>query len=404
MAVLVLGRLFQGLGGGAVVAVAYVCVGRGFPDALRPAVFAVMSTAWILPSLVSPLLASFVADTVGWRWVFLGLIPVTIAIGVLALRSVRTLRSVGTLTPVAPSDTDVGPVPVADRHRVGIDGGPVAAADGAPLLDESAETTDGRDNSHVGEVIRLAAGATLVIAGLTTEVLWAVFPLVGAGLWVGVPPFRSLTPAGTLRVARGLPAAVATRGVLTFAFFGADAFISLAVTSVRGTGTTFAGFVLAASSLTWTAGSWLQARKTETWGARRLVRLGGGCLAIGLVGLALSLSDTVPLWGWVLASAICGFGMGTAYSPLSVVTLAEAEPGREGEATSALQLTDVLGVALGTGVAGAVVSLGDRLGSDEWTALACVFVGTALMAVLVTVLAGRLVRGSPPPVATSSVV
>ena len=69
------GRALQGLGGGVVPAVAYVCVGRGFPAERRPSVFAVMSTAWMLPSLVSPLLASLVRTTFGWRWVFLGLIP-----------------------------------------------------------------------------------------------------------------------------------------------------------------------------------------------------------------------------------------------------------------------------------------------------------------------------------------
>jgi hypothetical protein len=102
------------------------------------------------------------------------------------------------------------------------------------------------------------------------------------------------------------------------------------------------------------------------------------------------LLPAVPVPFWFLASAIAGFGMGTAYSPLSVVALERAETGREGAATSALQLTDILGVALGTGIAGVVVTVGDRMGADRRPTMAVIFLGAAGVAVLVAVLASRL--------------
>ncbi|HYO19399.1 MAG TPA: MFS transporter, partial [Dermatophilaceae bacterium] len=68
MLVLVIGRVLQGLGGGAMVAIAYVCIGRGYPSAQRPRMFALLSTAWVVPSLVGPALAGLVGDAVGWRW------------------------------------------------------------------------------------------------------------------------------------------------------------------------------------------------------------------------------------------------------------------------------------------------------------------------------------------------
>jgi MFS family permease len=66
----------------------------------------------------------------------------------------------------------------------------------------------------------------------------------------------------------------------------------------------------------------------------------------------------VPIATGVLAWAIAGFGMGLAYAPLSLTVLAAAPSGQEGAATAALQLSDVLGVALGTGLSGAIVSIG----------------------------------------------
>ena len=76
MAVLVAGRAVQGLGAGVVPAVAYVAISRCYPEGARPRMFAVLSTAWVVPGLAGPGIAALVAAAVGWRWVFLGLIQI----------------------------------------------------------------------------------------------------------------------------------------------------------------------------------------------------------------------------------------------------------------------------------------------------------------------------------------
>jgi hypothetical protein len=72
--------------------------------------------------------------------------------------------------------------------------------------------------------------------------------------------------------------------------------------------------------------------------------------------MCVVLLPAVPPALGVVAWAIAGAGIGTAYAPLSLTTLDRAAAGEEGRATSALQLCDVLGQALGTGVAGAIVA------------------------------------------------
>ena len=69
MLLLVIGRAVQGLGAGAVSAAAVTTVARGYPADERPRVFALMSTAWVVPSLVGPAVSGVIAETVGWRWV-----------------------------------------------------------------------------------------------------------------------------------------------------------------------------------------------------------------------------------------------------------------------------------------------------------------------------------------------
>ena len=74
MEVLTAGRVVQGLGTGALIVSLYVVVGVVYPAVLQPAVFASFAAAWVLPSLFGPGIAAFVAATVGWRWVFLGIV------------------------------------------------------------------------------------------------------------------------------------------------------------------------------------------------------------------------------------------------------------------------------------------------------------------------------------------
>src|SRR5699024_10631260 len=75
MQVLVLGRAIQGLGAGAIPAIAYVAIGLAYPEALRPRMFALNATAWVLPGLVGPAIAGAIAEFLTWRVVFVGLVP-----------------------------------------------------------------------------------------------------------------------------------------------------------------------------------------------------------------------------------------------------------------------------------------------------------------------------------------
>ena len=78
MEVLVLGRLLQGLGTGGQTVALYVVVARVYPAHLHGRVFAAFSAAWVIPSIVGPFLAGFVAEQLHWRWVFLGVAVLTL--------------------------------------------------------------------------------------------------------------------------------------------------------------------------------------------------------------------------------------------------------------------------------------------------------------------------------------
>ena len=322
MAVLVVGRALQGIGAGAMPAVAYVVIGRTLAGRLRARMMAVLSTAWVLPGLAGPALSAEVARQFGWRWVFLGLIPLVAVTGALAMPALLCL----------------GPPPVRSGTAHSLVGG-VAAAAGAGLLLSGLTLGATAHN--------LPAAGALAVAGATAEVL----------------ALRRLLPAGTLTARRGLPATIGVRGLLTFGFFGADAFVTLLVVTVRHRSPVLAGLVLTGATLSWTAGAWIQARRSDRWPGRNLVRAGMLIILVGIAAMAFAVRASVPVGVAVAAWAVAGLGMGLSYAPISLLMMREAPAGREGWASASLNLTDVLGTAIGVGVGGAAVAAGSAAGS-----------------------------------------
>jgi MFS family permease len=350
MEVLVAARVAQGIGAGVIPAVAYTTVGRSYPATLRPRVFAVFSTAWVVPGLLGPAASSFIATHTSWRWVFLALFPFVLLAGAMAL-------------------------PVLERRGS-------FARDGEMLPDRRPLA------------VVLTAAVALVLAAVGGRSTPVAILLAAVGGPVALGAFLRLVPAGTARLAPGMPSAIMVRGILTFAFFGTDAYVSLTYTEVRGQPTWVAGVALTLATLLWTAGAWVQQRLVHTVGPRRLVSRGFLVLAAGVAGMLCGI-ELLPVPLGVAVWSLAGLGMGLSYAPLSVTVLGTAPPGQEGAASASLQLTDVLGVSLGTGLGGAFVALGVAQGWDPGSALYVAFSVCLAVALLGSVAARRLPAALP---------
>jgi MFS family permease len=152
--------------------------------------------------------------------------------------------------------------------------------------------------------------------------------------------------------------------------------------------------LLTAATLAWTAGAWLQERRGHVRGRATFVQRGLAFLVLGSAVSASVLIDAVPIVVSGIGWTVAGLGMGLSYSGLSLIVLSAAPPGKEGSATSALQLSDVLGMAVGTGLGGAAVAFGERAGMSPRPGVAVAF-GLALAAgLLASAAARRLPRES----------
>jgi MFS family permease len=345
MPVLIVGRLAQGFASGMLISVAYAAVRTAYHPDVRPRMMALWSSAWVIPGLVGPAVAGFVAETIGWRWVFLGMIPFPL---IAAFLTVSSLRRVDAPT-----------------------GGP-------------------RDFKRLRDAVLLAGGTALLLAGFGRSNVLALVGLVAIGLVVLLPAFRRLSPPGTLRARPGVAAAVSCVILLNLGFFGFEFFIPLALTDLRDQSALVAGLPLTASAMTWTAGAWIVDRRSKVYLRRSLVRTGLVLIAVGiLLTLGVFLSD-VSIFVSMLTWAVAGLGMGIAFSTLMLAVLDDAPEGSEGATISAGQLGNTLGIALGTGIGGSVIaatSLGEIATPRGFELLA---IGSIIVLAVGVTVAGRI--------------
>lgn len=311
MTVLLVGRVVQGVGAGVEVVALYVVIAVVYPLRDRPAAAALVSAAWVVPSLLGPPVAGLVTQVFGWRWVFLGLVPLILLGLPLLVPVLRGLRA-GT--------ADRGPV------RKGMLTAGLGAALGVSACTAAAQRVD-------------------VVA----------VPIAVAGLVVLVVSLRRLLPPGTMRLARGLPSVVVSSALLGGSFNAVESFLPLVLTSVHHYPPAAAGLPLTVSALGWSGASAWQGRRPDL-SRSALLRVAFFLVAVGLGLVALVAWRWVPGWvafpGW----AIGGAGMGFGVSSISVLLLHQAPEHERGFHTSAMQLADMTGTVLLVGVGGVLVN------------------------------------------------
>ena len=354
MLMFVAGRALQGVGAGLNIVALYVVVGRLYPDSLRPRLFSVMASAWVIPAIVGPSVAGVVADELSWRWVFLAVPPLVLPAVALMLPRLHGL----------------GAAPGVEAVR-----------------------------SRTLPALAVAGGvASLQYAGQRLDVLSLALAPVGAVLLVlGLP---RLMPAGIFRARRGLPTAVLMRGVLAGAFFGAEAFVPLMLVEERGLATALAGLTLTAGAVSWSIGSWIQGRPGVTTPRHVLVQRGTALVAVGVGGVSLGLWPALPPAVAGIGWAIGGLGMGLAMSSTSVVVLALSPVAEQGLNSAALQLSDALGTILFVGIGGALFA-GLHTGNGSNTAaFLTIYLVMATVAAVGVTLAGRIAVPDRVPAGT----
>ena len=312
MELLVAARVLQGLATGALIGTAITSVGLVFDEALRPWVYALVSSVWGLMGIGGPALAAVLVSTLGWRAVFAVNLPVAAAAAAVGWRRL-------------PAE-------------------PQAAA----------EALDRR-----GLLVMSGVAVALLLAA--SSVHWSSLVLLAvAGLLLAVYVRHSRgCPSPVVRLAhitgrRWWP--VHTVSVMAVAGgTGASVYLPLYLRGARGSSVPFAAFAVLWPTLGWSTAAWVSGKLQKHLRVQTVVLIGSGIITAA--GAAVTLAAGLEAPFALLFAAFFGVGWGTGTITTSGLSLLQgrADAHEMGRVSSAHQFIRSLGFAYGAALAGLVL-------------------------------------------------
>ena len=361
MPALIVFRVVQGLGAGAIFPMAMTIIGDIYSLRERPVVMGYTAAVWGMASVVGPALGGVFADFLSWRWIFFVNIPLGVAAAAVLWRRFdeRVERR---------------------RHRI----------------------------DYLGAALLAVGGSLLVLGLLEGGIGWAWTSPTGIGVMgsaavlliaFGLVERRASEPVLPLwvfsrRILVGTNAASLVVGVL---LIGLVSYVPVYAQGVLGSSALVAGFAVAAMTIGWPIAASYSGRLYMRIGFRDTGFIGAAMLLVGTGWLFLvePHSSVLHLAG---ASFFVGLGLGLIASPTMVAAQSSVGWSQRGVVTGTNMFARSVGSAVGVAVFGAVANAAvTRRGGDVSgdldrlppavldPALHAVFVGSAVAAVVMLI-------------------
>ncbi|MCI0756730.1 MDR family MFS transporter [Teichococcus vastitatis] len=318
MPTLILFRLIQGAGAGAIQPVCLTIVGDLYSVQERGKIQGYLASVWGISSVLGPLAGGLITQHLSWAWIFWINLPIGAAAtaGFLAFLHERVPRQ---------------------RHSLDLAGaGLFAISITALMVALTAAGTSGNSTA-------LAAAAL----GLLSAILFvwqerrAREPMIAFRLW-------SQRPIATANIATLLSG---------MAVIGLTTFLPMYVQGVLHHSALVAGFTLTMMVLGWPVGATVAARNFQRFGLRGTLLLGAALLPVGAVAFLLLTPGMSPVVAG-LGSLVMGLGMGFLSTAAIVIIQSSVGWEERGAATASNIFSRNLGSTLGATVLGAVLNLG----------------------------------------------
>lgn len=320
MPAMIVFRLIQGIGAGAIQPVTLTIVGDLYPVHERGKVQGWLASVWAISAVLGPMAGGFIIRDLSWSWIFWMNVPIGIvsAAGfVLYLHEhERHTRPAIDLAGAALFTVAIGALMMA--------------------LTDAGAASDARASL---EFVLFLVCAVLFV----WQERRAAEPMISFALWTHRP----------------IAAANAATLFCGMALMGLTTFLPMYVQGVLQRSPVVAGLALTMMMVGWPAGATLAARSFHRIGLRRVLIGGSFFLPLGaLPFVLLDLHSSPVLAG--LGSLVMGLGMGTSSVCCLVLIQEIVSPAERGSATASNLFSRNLGSTLGATLFGAVLNYGLR--------------------------------------------
>jgi len=318
MPAMIVFRLIQGVGAGAIQPVTLTIVADLYPARERGKVQGYLASVWAISAVVGPMVGGFIIRDFSWAWIFWMNVPIGLAsaAGFIAFlkESARHAR---------PSIDFAG----AALFMVSI----------AALM--MSLTYAGNDDVTKA----LIAGGFFIVCLLffLMQEKRATEPMISFALWSR----RPIAACNGSTVLSGM------------ILMGATTFLPMYVQGVLHRSPVIAGLALTMMMVGWPVGATVAAKSFHRIGLRRILIGGSAFIPVGAVFLIVLSPESSPLIA-AFGSLIMGFGMGTS-SVSSLVLIQEiVDIAQRGSATASNLFSRNLGSTIGATLFGAVLNFG----------------------------------------------
>ncbi|MBY3447305.1 MDR family MFS transporter [Rhizobium laguerreae] len=314
---LVLFRLLQGLGAGAIQPVTMTIIGDLFKLEERGRVQGAMATVWATSAVVGPLAGGIIVDNISWAWIFW----INLPIGVISIIAFMIFLK-----------EDVA----HKQAKIDYLGSVLFSISIVALLVMLTET-------DASAWILLSLFAVFVVTGLLflAQEKRAPEPIISIPLWSR----RLIATSNAATLLAGM------------ALIGLSTILPLYVQGVLGRSPLVAGFTLTMLVVGWPLAVMLSSRLYKAFGIRRTLRVGSLMFPFGACFLLFLTPDSSPVVAGA-GSFFMGFGMGLISLTSLVLVQDSVEWSMRGSATASIIFARSLGNTLGATVLGAILNAG----------------------------------------------
>jgi EmrB/QacA subfamily drug resistance transporter len=325
MPVLILSRVVQGLGAGAVLPLSMTIASDIYSLEERAKTQGYLASVWGIASVVGPTLGGLFSQYLSWRWIFFINIPLSLIAAFMIWRNFSEKR--------------------VERERQQIDyaGAALLSAGTALLILGLLEGGNAWAWGSAASIAIFAIGAALIAAFVLVErrVTHPILPL-----WV--------------LSRRVLAASTAASLVIGAIVLGLSTYVPIYAQDVLGFGALIAGFALAALTIGWPLTASI-AGKIYLKAGFRATAVIGSTIVFGGALLTLTLGSGSSIWLVGVFCFVIGAGMGLTAVPTLIAAQSSVEWTERGVVTGLNMFARSIGSSVGVAVFGAVVNANTTL-------------------------------------------
>ncbi|RAR42927.1 MDR family MFS transporter [Paenibacillus sp. MDMC362] len=317
MTELIIYRAIQGIGGGALMPIAFTIVFDLFPPEKRGKMTGLLGAVFGTSSIMGPLLGAFITDSIGWEWIFYVNVPIGIVSFIFIMTSYKESRS---------------------HAKQKIDW------TGAATL--------------VGAIICLMFGLELggqTYAWDSPQILGLFGGFIALFIVFLLAETRAAEPIISFQMFRKRLFASSNIVALFYGatFIVATIYIPIFVSGVYGGSATNSGLILMPMMLGSVVGSQGGGMLTTRTSFRNIMILSVLCFIAGIFCLSTISPDT-PRYLLTVFMILTGFGVGFSFSTLSMASIHNFDARQRGAATSTNSFLRSFGMTVGITIFGII--------------------------------------------------